>query len=172
MITFLSIQCLLPILYKHANIINSFHYIIGIYGQPPYNFLCVNMEIYRSRRKLFAPNPSRRAQLSPRTKLSLRSKSQPPRTVYPSHKAASADPLSFVRAGCFESPAPLFGRRWCVQRPESGRPSYSPTTSSPQSHISYPSSLPLHKTVRSVCTSLTPPLQIPYTNFLSLALPL
>ena len=57
MITFLSIQCLLPILYKHANIINSFHYIIGIYGQPPYNFLCVNMEIYRSRRKLFSSKP-------------------------------------------------------------------------------------------------------------------
>ena len=124
------------------------------------------------------PNPSPLANLNPRTnpspltkqpphksqpspKPSLRSKSQPPRTTQPSHKAASANPLGFVRAGCFESPAPLSGRRWCVPKLKSGRLSYSPTTSPPRSHISYPSSLPLHNTVPSVCTSLTPPLQIP-----------
>ena len=43
----------------------------------------------------------------PPAKPSLRSKSQLPRTAQPSHKAASANPLGFVRAGCFESPAPL-----------------------------------------------------------------
>ena len=59
------------------------------------------------------------------------SKAQPSRKSQPSHKAASANPLGFVRAGCFESPAPLSGRRWCVPKLKSGQPSYSPTTSSP-----------------------------------------
>ena len=108
MITFLSIQCLLPILYKHANIINSFHYIIGIYGQPPYNLSCVNMETYRSRRKLFAPKPCVAARFShkvpPFHRLALQHL-QPGPPIYKGMQRCSKQPQ------CIQRIVPAVGER-------------------------------------------------------------
>ena len=87
-----------PLVSNHPSVISS---------------LARNLSPTSSATQAFHPQTLRRCKVLAKCPASLfptqffRSKSQLPRTAQPSHKAASANPLGFVRAGCFESPAPL-----------------------------------------------------------------
>ena len=100
---------------------------------------------------VFAPDPSRRAQLSPRTK-------QPARTLWVSFAPAALNRRPRFRPAMVRPKT----RKWSALIFADHVLARSP--------ISYPSSLPLQKPSRQYAHPPTPPLQIPYTNFLSLAL--